>query len=503
VLENGIPVDDRTTDVKTAVEWANQTGLLSVGYDGSWYHNSVPTLVWDNPLRFTDSATAGAAQGRTALWPTNRSNMFNVNGSVNLPGRSRASAAVSYGRWSQNEPLLPNTINSALVNNALERSSADTRADITSMVYGFTSRPNDLLWLSAKYRFYNFDNKTPEFDNIATVADYSNGVFEHTEPASFKRHTLDVDASFSPYQYLGVSAGYTREQGDRTFRVFEQTVEDVFRASVDSTGNQYVTARLKVEASSRKGEGLDEELLVDLGEQAQMRHFDIAPRDRHRMTAIVTVTPIGVLDVNVSAGLGRDKYPESYFGLRDNKTSSYSIGFDAAPTNVVSFGADYGFEKYTALQWSRTAAPNTTPPQVTDPTRDWGIDSDDKVHTFTANLDLVKALPKTDIRLSYDLSDGTSSYLYQVPANSTIAAPVQYNTQPKNRIAIVKGDVQYFIRQNVAFGATYWYEQYKVEDFALDPGLLDPLSLPFAFYSGYAFAPYTAHTGSVRVSYLW
>jgi len=125
------------------------------------------------------------------------------------------------------------------------------------------------------------------------------------------------------------------------------------------------------------------------------------------------------------------------------------------------------------------------------------------VNTFSANVDFIKAIRKTDIRLSYDLSDGATNYTYGAVAGSTIPAPVQYTTQPRNRIAIAKVDGQYFIRPNVALGAAYWFEQYKVQDFAFDPTLLAPQALPFGLYSGYVYQPYKAHTGFIRMTYLW
>lgn len=507
VLDMGLPVDDRSTDVSTKLEWANRRGLLSVGYDASWFDQGVPTFQWDNPLRYTDSATAGPAIGRTALWPTNNTNMMNVNGSIKLPGRSKATAAISYGTWNQNQALLPNTSNAALAASALERGSAEAKAQITSMVYGFNSRPLEALWLNAKYRFYDYTNKTPVFENTTVQGDFGIGTLVETEPANFKRHTLDLDASYAPYRYLGLSAGYTREDADRTWRIYERTTEDVFRASIDSTGNQHVTARLKYEYSVRKGRGLDEELLVEINEQPALRHFDIAPRDRNRTTAIFTVTPVSFFDVNASLFDGHDKYPESYFGLRDNKNRGYSVGFDLIPNDIVNFGFNYAFEKYTAFQWSRTANPASTdtsvPKQFDDPRRDWSIDTNDKVNTYTVSLDLIKAISRTDIRLSYDLSDGATNYLYGITANATIPVPVQYTIQPKNRIDVAKADVQYFVRPNVALGGAYWYDRYKTQDFALDPALINPQALPSGLYSGYAYRPYEAHTGFIRMTYLW
>jgi len=212
---------------------------------------------------------------------------------------------------------------------------------------------------------------------------------------------------------------------------------------------------------------------------------------------------------------GHDDYSESYFGLRDNKNRSYSIGFTYVPKETVNFGAEYVFEKYTAVQWSRTSNPLPSP-SFDDPSRDWGIDSDDKVNTISTNLDFIKTIPKTDIHLSFDLSDGKSTYVYELGPNSTILTGVNYgpgnvfNPIPvvqlspnRTHLATGRADAQYFVRPNVALGAGYWYEQYRAEDFSLNGTTINQLNLPSAILSGYYYRPYTGQTVWLRMTYLW
>lgn len=510
-VELGIPIEDRTTDIKGAFEFANAKGLLSLGYNGSWYDNRIPLVRFDNPLRATD-ISGGASVGQAVLWPTNSSFSVNVNGSYKLAPRTRASAFVSVGRWNQDEPLAPATVNTALVAPSIERLTADASADIVSTIFSLNSRPVENVWLNARYRYYDYANKTAHFETRALIGDWSVGtaLFEN-EPFSVKRHTLDLDASFTPVDYLSLGVGYGRENSHRTFRIFEETSEDVFRVTVDSTGNQYVTLRVKYEFSSREGSGFEAHLLEEVGEQPETRHYDVANRDRTRVTTGLTVTPIGWLSFTAAVGTGRDDYKDVGFGLRDNDNRTYSVGFDVLPIETVSFGFNYGYDKFTANQYSRTSNPLPNP-FFNDPTRDWWIDSNDTVKTITANLDLLKALPKTDIRIGYDLSDGKATYVYGLPANQTVftTTPLQQLAPVKNRLTGGRFDVQYFVRPNVAFGGTYWYEEYKVQDFALSGTTIDQLNpvnasgvFASTIYSGYLYRPYTAHTGWLRVTYLW
>jgi MtrB/PioB family decaheme-associated outer membrane protein len=517
VVEFGVPTDDRTTDVKGALEFANEHGLLNVGYSASWFNNSIPTVTFDNPLR-VDNINGGAAVGRAVMWPTNHAFSVNLNGSVKLPGRSRASAYLSIGQWDQNQALVAPTVNTAITLLAppLERPTAEARADIVSMVYNFTSRPNDYVWLNAKYRLYDYKNKTPLYETVALIGDWATGTaIEENEPASTKRGTIDLDASISAHKYLGLGFGFSREDTDRTHRIFEKTAEDTYRVSLDSTGNQYVTLRTKFEHSNREGSGFEEALLDEVGEQDTTRHYDIANRTRDRLTTTLSITPTRFVDLNASVGTGKDKYGQTGFGLRNNDNRTWNLGVDVIPTDRVNLGVNYGEEKYTALQYSRTANPiSATDVTFNDPSRDWWMDQADKVKTFSASADFLKCLPKTDFRFGYDISDGNATYVYNMKPEQkvfTAALPLTQLSPLKNKLTDARMDVQYFVRANLALGAAYWFEDYKVDDFSLGASTLNSLvpangtsgAFASAIYSGYLYRNYKAHTAFLRMTYLW
>jgi MtrB/PioB family decaheme-associated outer membrane protein len=509
-VEINVPTDDRTTDIKGGVEYANQKGLIGVGYNASYFDNARPTVTFDNPLRVADSATAGPAFGRAAMWPNNHSFAFTVNGAYKLPAKSRATAFISIGQWDQNADLIAPTTNTALVAPALERPTAEAKADVLSMVYDFSSRPSEFVWINARYRYYDYANKTADFATTGLVGDFGLTTAIENEPGSIKRGTFDIDASISPYKYLGVSFGATREDYDRTHRMFEKTAENTYRVSVDSTGNQYVTLRAKFEHANRDGSNFE---AVD-GEQLTTRHFDIANRQRDRVTGIVTLTPVSIFSVNATVSTGRDKYGDTGFGLRNNDNNGWSLGFDVLPAPTVNFGVNYGYEKYTALQYSRTANPLTaTDLTFNDPTRDWWDNSADETKTFSASADFLKTLPRTNIRLGLDISDGLASYVYGMKPEQKVftTIPLTQLTPLKNRLTNGKFDLQYFVRPNVALGGAYWYEKYDVTDFALGAdthSVLNPANgttgvFASTIYSGYLYRPYKAHTGFLRMTYLW
>src|SRR4029079_3247385 len=153
---------------------------------------------------------------------------------------------VSLGRWSTNNTLIPFTINGALTSPPLDRTTADTRVDVTSTAFTVNSRPTNGLWLNARFRSYDFDNRTPVF-NVANTVSYDTTVapYDHggTSPFSFTRKLTDVDASWMPFRMGAFRAGYTREAIDQTFRTFDTTTENTVRLSADMNGVGWLTVR--------------------------------------------------------------------------------------------------------------------------------------------------------------------------------------------------------------------------------------------------------------------
>jgi MtrB/PioB family decaheme-associated outer membrane protein len=501
-VELPVPVDTRTTDLGAALEWGSRRGSARLGYDGSFFHNNIGTLTWDNPLRITDSPTAGPMQGRMSLWPNSDTNTASASGLLNLPARSRVTAALSVGSWSQNDPLIPFTINTSLPVISLDRQTAAAKAHVTAMTYSFNSRPTDRISFTARYNSYDFDNRTPVFHVANTVA-YDTTVEAFTEggtsPYSYMRRTFDADVSVTPMKYVALRAGYTREQIDQTFRTFDTTTEDTERVSADATGLNWLTLRTVYEHAKRVGSGLDEQTLDDIGEQVSLRQFDISDRTSDRVSALAQVTPVSQLAFNGSVSAGQEDRPGAVFGLRSNDNHSYSAGLDFVPREAVSFGMNYTYEKYTALQNSREANPGA---QFNDPTRDWTTTGNDTAQTFTASLDLLKLWPRTDVRVGYDYSHAESLYVYGLGPNTTLPPVVQLPAVV-NQLQRGMLNVRYRVTTHLAAGFVYSYNKYSVNDFASGAQTLTSLTQPSFLMLGYIDRPYTANTASIRFTYFW
>jgi len=498
-----VPVDTNTAQLGIAAEWMNERADVRVGYDGSYFRNSNQVITWDNPLRLTDDgAGAGPGHGREALWPnSNQSDGF-VSGFMRLPHRSVATAYVSLGNWTQDQTLIPFTVNSALASPALDRPTADAKAHVTATAFTYNTRAIDHVALNVRFRTYDFNNETPIFHltqtvsydtNVSTFEPGSNTIF------SFDRKTFDADASWTPLTHASLRAAYTRDNLSQTFRTFDTQHEDWLRFSADATGIKMMTLRAVYEFSNRNGTGLDEQSLDDIGEQTSLRQFDISNRKTNRFSGMVIAQPNSSLSVNGTVFVGTDHRPDSTFGLQQNDNNGVAVGFDYVPDDKVSAGMSYEYEHYHSLQRSRQASSGS---DFNDPTKDWTTDGTDHAHTIHASVDLLKFWEKTDVRFGYDFSYATSLYIYGLTPDTTLP-PVSQLPQVLNRRHRITGDARRKFTPHLGGSVMLWYETYHVDDFAFGPQTLSTIAQPSFLTLGYLYRPYTATTIQARLTYFW
>ena len=562
-VEVPLPIDQRTNDVKLGASWSNPASMFRLGWDGSWFDNAFQSMVWDNPIRITDfnnginlydcpatgtggpwdcsgySNGNGPAQGRMALSPNNSMNVVSATGLHKLPGRTTVNGTLQFTSQNQNEALIPWTINSVIATPAtyvnfpqlasLPRSTAEAEATGVHGLINLSSRPYRRVNVTVRYRYNKRDVQTPVFD--ATEYVRFDAVPEEIEEGltpqfDNSRHLFDANVSFTPARYGTLRVGYGHEAVERHGRGFSDVGEHIFRLSWDTYSSRYVTVRGAFDVGRRRGEGFVE-TGVDYeegpgGTQPTLRYYDEADRNRTRGSVIVTVMPRDTVDVSVQFAGGKDEYladtsvpvdrPGELFGLHESTSTSWNVGVNVHPTDVVSFGANYGRDTYGSFQLSRNANPPPDP-SWTDPARDWTLDNDDKINTASIYLDVLRAVRNTDIRFAYDYSDSANSFVHGGPRITALTASNQFIPLPdvENTWQRLSADVQYFFTSRAGIGVGYYFEKLDVVDFntvdtngpgGFAPATGDPrLDWLGGFTLGYGNRPYTGNTAYVRLLY--
>lgn len=551
-----LPLDNRTNDLSVGASWTNPKGMVRVGWDGSWFTNDIQTLVWDNPIRISDFTNGllppsgpydpsgysngnGPAQGRQALAPSNTMNVVSATGLYKLPRRTTVNGTLQLTTQEQDEALIPWTINSVIATPAvfaafphlasLPRATAQAEARGVNALVNLSSRPFRHVAFTVRYRYNERDVRTPTFDateyvRFDAVPEEIEEGFSHQFDST--RQTFDANASFTPASWAALRVGYGHEAVERHGRGFSDTGEHIFRVSFDTLSSRYLSVRAGFDVARRRGEGFVE-TGVDYetgpgGTQPTLRYYDEADRDRTRGSLLLTVMPIDTVDVYVSFAGGKDEYkpddftpvsrPGELFGLQDAQVTAWNVGVNVNPDPRVSFGLNVGYDKYSSLQLSRNANPPPDP-SWTDPSRNWTLDNDETVKNISAFLDLLRALPHTDIRVGYDYSDSDNAFVHGGPRIAALTALGQFIPLPnvENTWHRLTADLRYFFTPRAGIGVGYYYEKLDITDFntidtdgpvGFAPATGEPrIDWLGGLTTGYGNRPYSGSTVYVRLLY--
>lgn len=543
-----IPLNNRTNNLEANLEYGNSEGMIRFGWQASYFNNQIHDVIWDNPIRATDTSPYdpsgysngnGSAQGRMSMPPDNSMNIVSATGLYRLPARTAITGTLWFSAMNQNDTLIPWTINPVIANTAtyqtfaglaaLPRSTAEAKVHGLNGSFNLTSRPNNFFGVNMRYRFNDHKNLTPTFNANeyvrfdAVPEEIANGL---SQRFSIRQNTFDLTGTFRLAPYTSLNLGYIFDDFQRTGRSFSDMRDYTFRAALDTLSNQYVTVRTSFDHTTRIGAGFSEASIEEGGSQPGLRFYDESDRDRNRGALIVTLTPTSVFDVSFQLTKGRDVYKgEGHeFGLLNNDNQSVNLGATYQPVDAVTFGASYGKEKFASFQSSRNANPaGTDYGSWLDPNRVWNLDNDEHVNNVLAFVDLVKAIPNTDIRFSYDYSDSDQAFIHSGPRITALATNAILTagdarpcaagltscfealpnvTNTWNRLT---ADLRYHFTAKVGFGVTYWYEKFDVSDFAtidVTPGVprIDYLG---SLTTGYGNRPYKGQTGFLRLLYTF
>jgi MtrB/PioB family decaheme-associated outer membrane protein len=499
-VEVPLPYNSRANDLNIGAEWNGQNSMLRVAYDGSWFDNHDPTLVWDSPLRRDDGVEL-PGRGRMSLWPSNQAQTVSFGGLTKLARRTQITGFLSYGVWTNDSTLQPFTINSALPQLALPRPTTEGEANVFSTNLSLVSRPMDDWRVSARFRLYDFANETPHAvipQYVSYDSEVSDSLTGGTELYAHSRRTFTADATWTGLPPVALGIGYTHNGNGYDFRIFEDTGEHVWTLTADAVALPLGSVRAQLEFADRTGSDLNEDLLVQIGEQAAMRHYDLADRSRTKFTGMFDFVLRDDWIVSASAGFGQDDYDDSYFGLQEASFQVFGFGVDYQRADGLGGGASYNYEHYDGFHQSRSA----TPDQAADPARDWTTDSSERVHYFSIYVTPPRFGRNTEARLSYDLADARATYVYGLAPGSPLTPPVQL-PEAYNKLQDFRLAVRHRLGNRTALAFSYRYEPSRIYDFAMDPSVINGIVQPSSLVLGYVYRPYTTHSAVLSLLYTW
>jgi MtrB/PioB family decaheme-associated outer membrane protein len=528
VVESAEPIEYRTHDASATAEWASRWGLVRGGLRYNWFENANLFQSFDNPFRITDSTDAsaytapasgsigGAATGVFALPPDNQSVTGSLGFLVKLPAKTRVSADAALGRLTQDSPFIPFTSNTAVRLPdgraatdlaSLPARSLDGVVDTLSLSVSVTSRPLPKLFLTARYRRYDRDNKTAriEFNEGYTRFD---AVWEDIArvnvPYGYTTDRAQLSASYD-LGPVGLEGGYRYNKTDRTFREVEATTEGVVFGAVRVRARDWALLRASAETGQRDFNGeyefaeAEEHSFLAPGAPSQLpelRRFDLAKKDTDRLRGQLQLTPGGDITIALGASTTKDDYKESPFGLVSGKVQALSADVDYTPSERWGLFAYASREQFDTLQRGRQSGASPS----TSALDDWTSTVKDVVETFGGGANVAVVGSRLTLRLngSYQRVDGNNAL--DSPPGGTPDVAFGVSDYDDTKIYSVGAELAYRASDAIRLSVGGWLEDYRLRDSATST---IATYLPGSIFLAANDGDYRAHVVYAKASYVW
>jgi MtrB/PioB family decaheme-associated outer membrane protein len=494
------PIDYDTSSAELRGEWNADRGGMQFGYRFSRFENNVSTLIWDNPFRASDStdpsayqapgsaSIGGAVLGFADLAPDNEASLAFVNGRWRFAGNWWASGRASYQVLSQDDELLPYTLNTSIVGHDFDGSTfdptnpanlparnADNEVQVLNLAADVGTRFAEDFDLGFRYRYYDYDNQSRRIAFPGYVRFH--GVWEEigriSVPYAYTRETAGVDLDWKMTSTSSLGFTYELRSWDREFRETEGTDEDAFRLSFDTRAVENLVLKASYEIGDRT---IDGEYDVEAMEASflhpegannlpGMRKFLQADREYGELTlmAMYVIGGNGSLTGNLRSR--EEDYRDSDFGLQDAETLAYGLELGW----VIGKGSAFLFANREEIDYFLQSRQSGASPS-TDPLANWSGAFEDVTDTYGLGFTCERCGRwESKVAASWSNTEGFLD-LFSPPGGAPDVAFDVANYDDVELLQIDAG-LGYRLSERVTAGVSWLWEDYDIDSF-LTRGLI-------------------------------
>ena len=492
------PVDYRTEDFGFSVAYNNSDYQIEVGYALSRFFNNNNSLKWENPFLTTPAAFGPPApayptDSQISLAPDNEHHKLTLQGGITLPMASRLTMIAEYGQMSQDNTLLPYTVNSgSSVTTVMPRSDSDAEIETVHLTLNLASRPLPKLTLNAKYRLYESNNTTPrdlflrvpndtgdQFASTASTASY-NLDYDQTQ------QQINLDGSYYFGRGTALKLGLERDIRERNHRAVKETTEDSLSAKLKSRFGSRVSGNISYAHAERRGSDYDPSRAYldmhsedyintrlplansegDFDNNPFLTQSDIADRDRNTYGLTINIIPANSWMVGLYARKTADDYTNTLLGLDSSDTQSATLDISFSPEQGSTFYTYYTYEEMAQRVDGRSFnpfGPGGSWGNAQNENNNWQADIDDEVETIGIGGRFHVMGDRVIINSRYSYSMGDNKISVSDPAQSATAIP---DSQTARHRFLVEGGYNY--SRNWLFTLGTQYEKYDAKNWARD-----------------------------------
>lgn len=484
-LELPTLIDFQTNTFDLGFHYRRDNWFVDAGYLFVDFNNDQDSLTWDNPLLLTGQAIqGGAALNRLDLAPDYQSNMFSFNGGVTgLPLKSRITATLSWDKTTQDDDFLAYTVNPAILDpdgvvaatRPLPVSNLDGKVTTTLVNLVWNSRPLPKTSVNVRYNSYDYENDTPriEWDGWVRIAesDWKSADYVNRVP-EFEKSKFGVDGTYRISRKVKFGAEYAHEEIDRNDHRAASNEEDILSASLLINANEWASLRFRY---TDKDRSIDGEYIAGIEESHGWQEaymFDMSERKRKSFDAYVGIDPSDQFSIGFSLTYNEDEYDNAFYGLHESESYIVGIDLNYRISDKSNLAIYVSRDDLDTTQLNRTKSDNLGGGAFAVPENDWQTDLGDSTDAFGVVFDTKLMADKLNLKLSFDQSRGKGTFdtinTNFVPGITTSSATAQPWPNLTSDMTEFKLQLNYRWSQNLVTGFRYYYDRFKLSDFAVD-----------------------------------
>ena len=544
------PVDDTTQNYGLNGEYVGTSPWgkrfnFKVAYNGSTYTDAFTSYTIADPI-------TGGVSGNTAresTWPSNNANGFVGTLGADLPWQSRYAGTLNYTMMRQNDSFIPMSTQNPTF--PLPASSLNGAINTLLSNNIITTKLTPDLTSKLSYRYYNFENDTPQILFPCTTApgvncttawvSYDQLTAGEKQIQSLSMHytkqNAGSDLNWRPSREWNLGVGYGFERYDWTQADVDTTNENTGKVFVDWKPVNAITVRSSASYSERRYNNYD---YVDFVGNIQFpnttpagngyfyspayRQLMIDNRDRWKVNLAVDLVVVQGLTVTPTFKYQDDSYllDTGQLGLTDSRSWNAGIDMTYMINADTSISLGYMYENYNQNLNGQSCDLNAVIPIgglcVSHSTStNVGVQTSDQttVNTFIAGVRYAAIPDQLNLSLRYALSRGVDNMVIN-QSNSAVPTGGQYLPdstwfQRLDAEAAYKFDkeavAQLGWKGDIVAKLHYTWESNSVSNWQNDP--LAPYNVPAlasgtsALFMAYDNPNYNVQMLSASVAFKW
>lgn len=478
------PTDYTTASFAVGLEYTDDHVNMQFNNTVQVFTNARPDeIIWDNPWQTGAFGRAKAADDYTVY-------TLSFKPSVKFSDRVRLINSLSYSKVAASVKLAPFTTEAG-VGEAFQKDVLDPDVRSLNASSTLTTLPFPDLRLNVKYRYYAYENDTPQIEDPPAYVMLDGSSTKYSRRPRYTStitRSLGIDGNWYVSDRLSVDAGAEDKGNPRREREVEEDNVRSFFITVNAAIYGNLSGQVGYRHERKRGVydtayyKATYDPLSDVNQHQLLRAFDLSDSDSHSLKAVVDYSPLDMLKLSALLSATMSNHPDVIIGRRTSRTESAFISAELTPFKDLLLYSSYSRDSSTTesrYSWTYDSNLAASYPQETNPLYSAYIipvseTIEDTSHSYSIGFDY-NLYEKISLNGNYSRYEFTGTTV-TMPEVSSTTDTYEFKISYRPGSAVYRKGISLLRLKDLRISAGYYSEIYGRKDHALD-NFPDPVDI--------------------------